>query len=333
VTETKQPVAETKEPPQKKEKTTVVAFTGTGWALLGYGLAFALCGALAFIPLPIATVSIRKWFYRKLSVTDSGKAVTFSFDGNAAGLFKYWIPSLVLLAVTGFSFAFGISERSNGFVCFLLILISILALLPQAWLWAAKHAYVVAHTKATVDAKPVTFAFSGRGTMALWHGLKMLFSAFAACLPMPWAVTGAVSWCLGATDITAETDYRTSFSGKGAALFWYGVGVAIAPFFLFLILPSVIRGLLAWAARYTNIIGLERTIEFEFTGTAGRLFGYVYLTAGLGVLGLIVNLLLGTAVSEPVRFALVCLVFAVALPFVGASFLRWCARNLDVVKK
>jgi hypothetical protein len=330
--EKKEPAAK-KEPPEKKVKTTIVAFSGTGSALLGYMAALILCGALAFIPLPFVTVAIRKWFYRNLSVTDSGTPVSFSFDGSGAALLKYWIPSLVLFAVTGVSLFFGITEKSDGFLTFLLITISILALVPQAWLWAAKRAYTVAHTKASVGSVPVTFAFSGKGTTALWHGLKMLFSAFAAGLPLPWAVTGAVSWCLGATDIKAGADFRASFSGKGGSLFWYGVGFAIAPFFLFLIVPSLVRGLLAWAARFTNIIGLERTVEFEFTGKVGKLFGYVYLLLGLGVLALILNLVLGTAVSEPVRFALVCLIFAAVLPFVGASFLRWCAQNLDVVKK
>ena len=92
--------------------------------------------------------------------------------------------------------------------------------------------------------------------------------------------------------------------------------------------------MISWAARYTNIIGLERTIEFEFTGKTGRLFGYVYLLVGLAVLGIIVNFALGTAAtSEAIRFGLVSLMFVVALPFVAASFLRWCALNLDVVKK
>lgn len=326
-------MVETAKPAQIKEKTTIVAFTGTGWALLGFTLAFALSGALAFIPLPAVTVGFRKWFYRNLSVTDSGTAVSFSCDARPLGLLKYWIPSLVLLAVTGASLYLGVSEKSDGFLSFLLIVIAILALLPLAWLWAAKRAYIQAHTKATAGATPVTFAFSGRGTTALWHGLKMIFSAFAAGLPMPWAITGAFRWCLEATDITAETAYKPAFSGKGSALFWYGVGVAVSPFFAFLILPALIRGLIAWAARYTNIIGLERTIEFEFTGKAGPLFGYVYLLVGVGVLGLIVNLLLGALLSEPIRFAVVSAMCGVTVPFIAASFLRWCAQHLDVVKK
>ncbi len=325
-------MAETKEPTKKKEKTTVVTFSGTGPGLLGYCALLLLSGALAFIPLPVVTVAIRKWFYRNLSVTDSGKAVSFSFDGSPIVLLKYWIPSLILLGVTGASFAFGISEKSDGFLSFLLITMSVIALFPQAWLWAAKHTYVVSHTKATVGTSPVAFAFSGKGTTALLFGLKMIFSAFIAGLPMPWAITGAARWCLEATDITAETTYKPAFSGKGVSLFWYGVGFAISPFFAFLICPSLVRGLLAWVARYTNIIGLERTIEFEFTGTVGRLFGYVYLLVALGVLGLIVNFALGTTASEPIRFGLVSLLLAVALPFMAASFLRWFAQHLDVVK-
>jgi hypothetical protein len=330
--EKKEPI-EKKEPAEKKVKTTFVAFSGTGSALLGYAAALIVCGALAFIPLPFVTVAIRKWFYRSLSVTDSGTPVSVSFDGSAAALLKYWIPSLALFAVTGVSLFFGITEKSDGFLTFLLITISILALLPQAWLWAARRTYTVAHTKASIGSVPVTFAFSGKGTTALWHGLKMLFSAFAAGLPMPWALTGAVSWCLGATDIKAGTDFRPSFSGKGGALFWYGVGFAISPFFAFLIVPSLIRGLLAWAARYTNIIGLERTVEFEFTGKAGPIFGYVYLLLGLGIVGLILNLLLAEVAPEPVRFALVSALFVFTVPFIAAAFLRWCAQNLDVVKK
>ena len=77
--ETKQPdrkkedVAEAKKPAQKKEKTTIVTFSGTGWGLLGHTLALLLSGILAFIPLPIVTVGIRKWFYGNLTVTDSGE--------------------------------------------------------------------------------------------------------------------------------------------------------------------------------------------------------------------------------------------------------------------
>lgn len=329
---TKEPV-EKKAPAEKKEKTTAIAFSGTGLALLGFAAALTASGLIAFIPLPLVTVEFRKWFYRSLSVTDSGRQVAFSFDGSGIALLKYWIPSLLLFAVTAVSIAFGISEKSDGFLTFLLIAIALIALLPQAWLWAAKRTYTVAHTRMTVDGKPVTFAFSGKGTTALWHWLKMLFSAFAAGLPMPWALTGAVSWCLAATDVKARTDYRPSFSGKGGSLFWYGVGFAIAPFFAFLIIPSLIRGLLAWAARYTNVIGLESTIEFEFTGKAGPIFGYVYLVIGLGILGLILNLLLADAAPEPVRFALVTALFVFTLPFIAAAFLGWCARNIDVVKK
>jgi hypothetical protein len=138
---------------------------------------------------------------------------------------------------------------------------------------------------------------------------------------------------MGATDIQAGADFRPSFSGKGGSLFWYGVGFAIAPFFAFLIAPSLVRGLLAWAARYTNVIGLERTVEFEFTGKAGPIFGYVYLLLGLGALGLILNLLLAEVAPEPARFALVSALFVFTVPFIAAAFLRWCAQNLDVVKK
>jgi len=326
-------MAETKQPAEKKEKTTIVAFSGTGLGLLGYALAAAASGVLAFIPLPLVTVAFRKWFYRNLSVSDSGKPVTISFDGNGVSLLKYWIPSLALLAATGASLVYGISEKTDGFLSFLLIILSILALLPQAWLWTAKRTYMVAHTRATGGTTPVRFAFSEQGTTALWHGLKMLFSAFAAGIPMPWAITGAVSWCLGATGITAETTYKPVFSGKGGSLFWYGVGFALSPFFAFLILPSLVRGVMVWAARYTNIIGVERSIEFEFTGTLGRLFGYVYLVIGLSILMIVLNLLLGTAVPEIVRFIIVSAVFVITIPFVAASFLRWCAANLDVIKR
>ncbi len=336
--ETEQPApkkdkAEAAPPAPKKEKTTVIAFSGTGWGLFVRCLLLLLSGALAFIPLPMVTVAIRKWFYGNLSVTDSGKPVTFSFDGSGLGLLKYWIPSLVFLAITGASFYFGVSESSDGFLSFLLILIAILALAPQAWLWAAKRRYVLAHTKATVGSVPVTFAFSGKGTTALLHGLKMLFSLFVAGLPMPWAVTGAARWCLEATDISADTSYKPAFSGKGGPLFWYGVGIAISPFFVFLILPSIFRGLIAWIARYTNIIGLDKSIEFEFSGTVGRLFSYVYLLLLVCVLGLVLNYLLGSVAPEAIRAALVTLLFVVTLPFVAASFLRWCAAHIDVVKK
>jgi hypothetical protein len=326
-------MSEKKAPDPKEEKTTVVAFTGTGRALLGYTLALLLCGVLALVPLPLVTVAFRKWFYRHLAVTDSGKRVSFSFDGKAVDLFRYWIPSLVLMWITGVSFYFGISEESGGFLTFLLIVISILALAPQAWLWAAKRRYILSQTKGTVGAVPVSFAFTGKGTTALVHELKMIFSTFLACLPMPWAITGAVRWSLETTDITAGTAYRPAFSGKGSSLFWYGVGFAISPFFGLLICPALIRGLIAWAARYTNIIGLERTIEFEFTGKSGPLFGYVYLPVGLAVLGIIVNLMLDAVAPEAVRFGLVLIMFIVVLPLMAAPFMRWCARHLTVYKR
>jgi hypothetical protein len=315
-----------------KVKTTVIDFSGTGLGLLGHCLVLLLTGALAFIPLPVVTVGIRKWFYGNLSISDAGKPVSISFDGSGVHLLKYWVPSLVLMGITGASLYFGISESSDGFLSFLLILISILALLPQAWLWAAKRRYVVAHTKATVGATAVTFSFSGQGTTALLHGLKMLFSLFVAGLPLPWAITGAARWCMESTDISADTTYKPTFSGKGGSLFWYGVGAAISPLFAFLILPSVVRGLIAWLARYTNIIGLDRTIEFEFSGKPGRLFGYVYLLLLLAVLGQVANFLLASA-PEVIRFALVTLFFALTLPFVAVSLVRWIARHLDVVEK
>jgi hypothetical protein len=317
---------------EPKAKKTVISFTGTGLGLLGHCLVLLLSGILAFIPLPVVTVGIRKWFYENLSINDGGKPVSVSFDGSGIDLLKYWIPSLAFMAITGLSLYFGISESSDGFLSFLLIVISILSLLPQAWLWAAKRRYVVSHTKATVGATPVTFSFSGQGTTALLHGLKMIFSLFVAGLPLPWAITGAVRWCLEATDITADTTYKPTFSGKGGSLFWYGVGVVISPVFAFLILPSVLRGLIAWIARYTNIVGLDKTVEFEFAGTAGRLFWYVYLLLLLAVLGQVANYLLGNA-PEVIRFVLVTLFFALTLPFVAVSLIRWCAGNLEVVKK
>ncbi len=318
---------------ERKVKTTVITFSGTGWGLLGYALALALTGVVAFIPLPLVTVACRKWFYRNLAITDSGRPVTFSFEGSGAGLLKYWIPSLVLLAVTGTAFYYGVSNTSDGFLSVLLVILSIVALLPQAWLWVAKKKYTLAHTRGTVGSVPVTFSFSGKGTTALLHGLKMIFSFFVMCLPMPWAITSALHWSMESTDVTAGASYKPTFSGTGGSLFWYGVGIAISPLFVFLILPALLKGLIAWFARYTNIVGTDQSIEFEFTGTKGPLFAYVYLVVCVAVVGMIVNGILGNSSPVVLRGGIVAALFLAVLPFVKASFLRWCAAHLDVIKK
>jgi uncharacterized membrane protein YjgN (DUF898 family) len=328
-------MADTNVSSEKKGRSGGIAFSGTGSGLLGFCLLICLSAALLLIPLPFVTVGIRKWFYKNLDITNRGQKAVFSFDGGGAGLLKYWIPALVLLAISGGAFYWGIAGNVDGFMTFLLIVISIVALFPLAWLWTAKKRYTVAHTRVDAGGEAWRLAFSGQGSGALRYGLFGIFSLFIAGLALPWAAVGALKWCLESTEINRkDKDLKATFSGKGGSLFWYGIGLAISPLFLFLILPALLRGLIGWVARFVNVIGLDETIEFEFKGKSGPLFGYVYLTLAITIGAFVLNAVLGSlGLPEAVLFAAVVLFFGVTMPFVAAAFLRWCAANIDIVEK
>ncbi len=319
----------------KKDKTGGVVFTGTGLGLFGLSLLLVLSAALLLVPLPFVTVAIRKWLYRNIQCTNSGKKVVFSFDGSGLGLLKYWVPALVILWISGFLFWWGITGTVTGVAQVALVLASVLLLIPLAWLWAAKKRYTVAHTKIQVDSVPYTLTFSGKGRTALWHALKIIFSLFVAGLPLPWAATAAFQWCLESTLITGkDAELKPTFSGTGRSLFWYGIGAVISPLFLFLFLPSLLRGVIAWLLRYTNVIGLDRTIEFEFSGKSRPLFGYVYLLLAICISALVINYILGAAgLNQWILLLAVAGLFVVTIPFVKASFLRWCAQYIDIMVK
>jgi hypothetical protein len=324
-----------KEVTVKKEKTGGIVFTGTGLGLFGLSLLLVLSAVLLMVPLPFVTVAVRKWLYRNIQCTNSGKKVVFSFDGSGLALLKYWVPALLILWVSGFLFWWGIAGAAGVVVQVAAVLGSVILLIPLAWLWTAKKRYTVAHTKVQVDSVPYTLSFSGKGRTALWHALKIVFCLFVAGLPLPWAGAAALQWCLESTLIVGkDAELKPTFSGGGGSLFWYGVGTAISPFFLFLILPSMIRGVIAWLLRYTNVIGLDRTIEFEFSGKTGPLFGYVYLMLAICVIALVINYILGAAgLNQWILLGAATSLFVATVPFVKASFLRWCAQHIDILVK
>ena len=328
-------MAETKEQIESKKRSGWIAFRGTGPGLLGFSLLLLVSSALLFIPLPFVTTGLRKWFYRNLEITHKGQRVAVSFDGRGIDLLKYWIPSLALLTISAGALYWGIEGKADGFMTFLLIVISVASLIPLAWLWTAKKRYTVAHTRVAAGTATWQLSFSGRGATALWHGMKGIFSLCVMALPLPWAIVGALKWNVESTEIGGkDTSFKATFSGTGASLFWYGIGISISPLFLFLILPALLRGLIAWAARFVNIVGLQRTIEFEFRGVSGPLFGYVYLTLAICIGALILNYVLGRiGVPEGGLFAAVVFWFVITVPFVKASFLRWCASKIDIVEK
>jgi hypothetical protein len=328
-------MADTKESTEKKGRSGGIAFTGTGAGLMGFSFLIFLSAVLLFIPLPFVAVGLRKWFYKNLGITNRGRKVAVSFDGNGAGLLKYWIPALALFAISGGAFYWGIAGNVDGFMTFLLVVLSIVVLFPLAWLWTAKKRYTVAHTSVDAGGELWRLSFSGTGSGALRYGLFGIFSLFVAGLGLPWAVTNALKWCLESTEITGkDKNLKATFSGRGVSLFWYGIGIVISPLFLFFILPALLRGLIGWVARFVNIIGLDETIEFEFQGKSGQLFNYVYLTLGITIVAFVLNAVLGSfGLPEGVLYGAVLLLFLVTIPFVAAPFLRWCAANIDIVEK
>ena len=158
--------------------------------------------------------------------------------------------------------------------------------------------------------------------------LKIL-SLLAIGIPLPWVFVAAARWLVKShVVVVSGEEYRPSFSGRGISLFWYFVGLALSPLLLLLIAPPVLRGLLAWAARFTNIIGIEKSVEFEFSGENKRLYGYVYLNALMALVIFIAgNVVVFTFdAGMTVRLIAFSSMFVIALivqSFIICSFVRW----------
>jgi hypothetical protein len=328
-------------------------FNGSGLEMFLYSLLFPLSGLLLFIPVPFAKVSLRNWFYKNLDIDVEGKKIDVSFTGSGLALLRYWIPSLLLVIAAVVFLSIGLSRSASGvqgfMVSFLFVDLGLLALAPLPWLWVAKRKYIAKNTGVNLggggEEDVARIAFNGKGHSLLGYSVLALLSAFLLFIPMPWIILAVVKWFMRSTTVTVgREEYRPSFSGSGGSLFWYIAGMFIAS--IILIFPFVFKRLVAWFARYFNIIGLEKSVEFEFKGGAGR----IYLLAFLEILFVLTGSILGNfiyvmgksgiigaawAVFAIKLFGILLMFFIILVPqpFILTSFLKWQTDNTEIYIK
>ena len=326
-------------------------FRGNGFQMFLYFILFPLTGLLLFVPVPFVTVSIKKWFYKNLDIQAEGRKVEVSFTGSGLGLLKYWIPSLILIAAAVVLLSIGLTKSISGvkgfLVGFFLTDLGLLALAPLPWLYVGKRKYITKNLSLNLGGGGgediAKMVFNGKGLPLFGYSVLALLSGFILFIPLPWIIVAVVKWHARSTIVTVgNEEYHPSFSGTGGSLFWYIFGMFIAS--ILLIFPFVFKGLVAWFARYLNVIGLGKSVEFEFKGGAGR----IYLLTILEGLVILIGSILGNIVYALSKFVValwailtikalgVLLLLFIVLapqPFILTSFLKWLIKDTEIYIK
>ncbi|MBN1574449.1 MAG: hypothetical protein JW984_14725 [Deltaproteobacteria bacterium] len=328
-------------------------FRGSGFQMFLYFVLFPLTGILLFIPVPFVTVSLRNWFFKNLGIDVEGKKIDVSFAGSGLALLKYWIPSLILIIVAVVFLSLGLSRSVSGvkgfLVGFLLTDLGLLVLAPIPWLWVGKRKYIAKNLSVNLggvgEENVARLSFNGRGLSLLGYSVLAVLSALLLFIPLPWIIVAAVKWFSRSTIVTVgKKEYRPSFSGTGGSLFWYIIGMFIAS--VVLVFPFVFKGLIAWFARYFNIIGLEKSVEFEFKGGAGR----IYILAALEAFFILTGSILGNLIYilgksgiisalwaiyaiKSFGVLLMLLIILVPQPFILTSLLKWQIDSTEIYIK
>jgi len=326
-------------------------FHGNGFQMFLYFILFPLTGLLLFVPVPFVTVSIRNWFYKSLDIQVEGRKVGVSFTGSGSGLLRYWIPSLVLIIAAVILLSIGLSKSVSGvkgfLVGFFLTDLGLLALAPLPWLYVGKRKYITKNLSLNLGGGGgediAKMAFNGKGLPLFGYSVLALLSAFLLFIPLPWIIVAVVKWHARSTIVTVgKEEYHPSFSGTGGSLLWYIFGMLIA--LILLIFPFVFKGLVAWFARYFNVIGLRKSVEFEFKGGTGR----IYLLTILEGLIILIGSILGNTVYILSKFVaalwailtikalgilLLLFIILAPQPFILNSFLKWLIKNTEICVK
>lgn len=342
-----------KKKPKEKKKISKpqgqMEFHGKEIHLFLYFCLLPLIGLFLYLPLPFLEVSIRNWLYKNLDITVEGKNIDVSFTGNGGALLKYWIPTLLLIAIAIVLLSFNVSGTPQGLLTIMLLaVLALLTFLPIPFLYVAKRKYILENIKVNLGGGEATenivkIVFDGKGFALLGYCVLILLSSFIFFIPIPWIIVAILKWFARSTTIfVGQKEYRPTFAGSGASLFWYMVGLVIS--FFLLVFPFAYKSTIVWFTRYFNIIGLERTVEFEFKGGAGAIY-LLFLIEGLFIL---VGSLLGNAIYslskiptalwaivtiKTVGILFLLTIILIPLPFVLASFLKWQIDNTDIYLK
>ena len=307
-------------------------FEGTVAAAYGYAGLFLLTALFLFIPLPLAYTAARRWFFRSLVIESKKADVSVEYSGSGWSLMKYW--PLVLPLVLGVCFAvLMLVFDYRGDDWWYAGLAAVVGIFTAPFGWIRKRRYVMEHTEITIDGEKVSLGFVGSPGKLLKHELVGLFSLIPLSIPLPWATTKALRWYVGNHRVEYGTEaYRPVFSGPGKGLFGWYLGLLLSPFVLFLPLGPVIRGVVRWFWRYVNVIGLEKTVEFDFQGENGPIFGAVFLEVFVVAVAVVVGVALfkvvgdGAVVGNLVLFLCV-LAFQPLILWIVA---RWLVNNTEI---
>lgn len=318
--------------PRSTKPEAVMCFEGTVAAAYGYAALFLLTALFLFIPLPLVYAAARRWFFRSLVVESKRLQVSVDYNGSGWPLMKYW--PLVLPLVLGVCFAvLMLVFDYRGDDWWYTGLAVIIGFFTAPFGWTRKRRYVMEHTAITIDGSRVSLGYVGSPGRLLKYELVGMLSLIPLSIPLPWAATAALRWYVGSHQVEYGTEaYRPVFSGPGKGLFGWYLGLLISPFTLFLALGPVIKGLVRWIERYMNVIGLEKTVEFEFTGENGPISGAVFLEVFVVVVAVIVGMVLfkiagpGAVIGNLVLF---CCVLAFQ-PLILWMAARWIVNNTEI---
>lgn len=335
---------------RKGEPQGRMVFRGGGLQMFLYFLLFPITGLILFIPVPFVSAALRDWIYKSLDIEVEGKKIDVSFTGRGAQLLKFWIPTLLLIITAIVLFSFGLSttvQGTKGFlVGFSLTLLGLLALVPIPWLCVGKRKYIAENTRVNLGGEGkeniARIAFNGKGASLLGYSVLFLLSPLLLFIPLPWIIVAAVKWLANSTTVTVgKEEYRPSFSGSGGSLLWYIFGMIIAS--ILLIFPFAFKSTVSWFARYLNIIGLERTVEFEFKGGPGKIYllsilelFFIFVGSVLGntiyILGKsgIITALWAVYAIKASGILLMLFIILIPQPFIMTSFLKWQIDNTEI---
>ena len=307
-------------------------FEGTVAAAYGYALLFLVTALFLFIPLPLAYAAARRWFFRSLVVESEKAEVSVQYRGKGLPLMIYW--PLVLPLVLGVCFAvLMLVFDYRGDDWWYAGLAVAVGFFTAPFGWVRKRRYVMEHTEMTIDGETVALGFEGSLGALMKHMLLCIVSLVPLTILLPWAAASALRWYVGSH--TAEYGgeaYKPVFSGPGKGLLGWYLGLLVSPFILFLPMGPVIKGLVRWVERYLNVIGLGKSVEFEFEGENGPIFGAVFLEVFVAAVALIVGVMLFRIVGPgaPIGFVVLFLCVLAFQPLILWIAARWLVDNTEI---